>query len=463
MAKYRRYENYSDSGITWLGEIPAHWKIKKLKYVATVYPSNVDKKMNKDQQPVKLCNYTDVYYNELIVPSLNFMQASATRDQISKFSLRAGDTILTKDSEDPEDIAIPAYVPETLSGVVCGYHLALIRPNTLDLGAYLKRLFESRYARSIFAIQANGLTRYGLGTYPLNNIRLPSPPVAEAKAIAAFLDHETAKIDRLIARQERLIELLKEKRQAVISHAVIKGLNPDVPMKDSGVEWLGEVPAHWTVTQLQHIVDPTRQIMYGIVLPGPNVDDGVPIVKGGDVKPGRLKLFLLCKTTREIEAGYARSRLKAGDLVYSIRGTIGDVEIVPQEIEGANLTQDAARIAPAKDIQNSWLRYTLEADPVFRQLEIGSLGAAVKGINIRDLKKTLIPLPPFDERDAISNYLDKMIYKLELLQGKALTQIGLLREHRTALISAAVTGKIDVRGWQKPDTQPQETATAVNA
>ncbi len=463
MGRYQHYPDYKQSRVEWLGDIPDHWNIKKLKFVASIQPSNVDKKSKEDEQRVNLCNYTDVYYNENINASMAFMKATATKEQIKKFTLQAGDTIITKDSEDPRDIAVPSYVPEDLPGVICGYHLAMIRPKNPDIGQYIKRVFETGYARSYFSTRANGLTRYGLGAYPLSNILFPIPPKDEAQTIAAFLDHETAKIDRLITRQGQLIELLKEKRQAVISHAVTKGLNPDVPMKDSGVESLGEVPAHWGITQLQRIVDPTRQIMYGIVLPGPNVDEGVPIVKGGDVKPGRLKLSSLCRTTYEIESGYARSRLRAGDLVYSIRGTIGDVEIVPQEIEGANLTQDAARIAPAKGIQNAWLRYTLEADPVFRQLEIGSLGAAVKGINIRDLKKAMIPFPPLDERDFISSYLDKMLDKLELLQGKALTQIDLLREHRSALISAAVTGKIDVRGWQKPNTESKEAATAASA
>jgi type I restriction enzyme S subunit len=137
-------------------------------------------------------------------------------------------------------------------------------------------------------------------------------------------------------------------------------------------------------------------------------------------------------------------------LVYSIRGTIGDVEIVPEEIEGANLTQDAARIAPANASDNRWLRYTLESTGVFSQLEIGSLGAAVRGINIRDLKKAIIPLPPERDRIEIAEYIGTRLAKLETLSKKAELQVTLLQERRTALISAAVTGKIDVRHWQPP-------------
>jgi type I restriction enzyme S subunit len=271
------------------------------------------------------------------------------------------------------------------------------------------------------------------------------PPFDELSVICAFLDRETAKIDALIAEQERLIALLKEKRRAVISHAVTKGVDPNAPMKDSGVEWLGEVPAHWQVSPLMHLTQPDRPIMYGIVLPGPNVDEGIPIVKGGDVKPHRLKLDLLNRTTPEIEAPFARARLRPGDIVYSIRGTIGEAELVPQELLDANITQDAARIAPSKQTNNRWLAHAVRATPVFVQLEQRSLGAAVRGINIFDLKRARVPVPPPAEQDAIADYLDRAMAALDDLRSEAENAIVLLQERRSALISAAVTGKIDVR------------------
>ena len=130
--------------------------------------------------------------------------------------------------------------------------------------------------------------------------------------------------------------------------------------KDSGVEWLGEIPAHWEVVPLMHLTQLNRPIMYGIVLPGPDVEDGIPIVKGGDVAPGRLRLDMLSRTTPEIESRYTRSRLEKGDIVYAIRGSIGMVEIVPEEIAGANLTQDAARVAPNNEVEVRWLLFALK-------------------------------------------------------------------------------------------------------
>lgn len=258
--------------------------------------------------------------------------------------------------------------------------------------------------------------------------------------------------------------MLDEKRQAVTSEIITKGLNPNVPMKDSGIAWLGQVPAHWEVKRLMHLTPKYRRIMYGIILPGPHYEGGVPIVKGGDVKEHRLRLEKLNRTDPEIEASYERSRLKPEDLVFAIRGGVGDVEIVPKELEGANLTQDAARVAPGKGISSEWLYFALKAEPVVSQLKAGILGATVTGINIWDLKRVKLPVPPEMERNQIASYLDEQVGKYERTQSKAQVAIDRLLEHRSGLISSAVTGKIDVRDWEPPETEQEEfdPAEAVN-
>lgn len=209
--------------------------------------------------------------------------------------------------------------------------------------------------------------------------------------------------------------------------------------KDSGLEWLGEVPKHWEVKRLMHLTDQARPIMYGIVLPGPDVDDGVPIVKGGDVKPGRLTLENLCRTTPEIEAGYVRSRLMEGDIVFSIRGTVGEAEVVPAEITGANLTQDAARISTGSRVLSGWLLYSVKAKAIVDPLLSLSLGAAVRGVNIRDLKRVEILVPPTNEQRRVVEYLERETAKIDTLVEKKRTLIERLKEKRTALISRTVT------------------------
>jgi type I restriction enzyme S subunit len=340
---------------------------------------------------------------------------------------------------------------------VCGGDVVILRPDVAVDSRFLGFACDSPAAAMQKASMGRGTTVKHIYPDELRQVLLAFPPLAEQRAIAAFLDRETKKIDELVAEQERLIELLKEKRQAVISHAVTKGLDPAAPMKPSGVEWLGDVPAHWEVKPLMRLTPDDRQIMYGIVLPGPDVDEGVPIVKGGDVAPGRLTLAQLKKTTFEIEAGYARSRLAAGDIVYSIRGSIGDAELVPAEIAGANVTQDAARIAPRVGVHGAWLLWAMRSSGVFGQLDAFASGATIRGINIFALKRARIPVPPLVEQAEIADAVHGWLRSIDCLSASAESAISLLTERRSALISAAVTGQIDVRN-AVPSATPTEAA-----
>lgn len=327
-------------------------------------------------------------------------------------------------------------------------HIHVLRPLNPNWSRYI--VYNLNVTKYIDFVE--GSTRHKLTQSRMMDIPIVWPSHGERKRILDFLDHETARIDVLIEEQQRLIDLLQEKRQAVISHAVTKGLDPDGPMKDSGVDWIGEIPHHWTIKRLWHLTPPDRQIMYGIILPGPHFEGGIPIVKGGDVAEHKLKLADLSRTTPEIEASYARSRLKQGDLVYSIRGSIGEVAEIPAELEGANLTQDAARIAPSDSVNGKWLLYSLQAPETYAQLEAKAVGATIRGINIRDLNRALLPVPPVEEQIAIATFLENRLKQFAHLEQEAANGISLMQEHRSALISAAVTGKIDVRGWNPQDT-----------
>ena len=210
-----------DSGIKWLGEIPEGWDVRRLKFIALVRPSNVDKKTEGGETEVRLCNYIDVYNNEFIDDSIDFMVASATFDEIKKFRILRGDVLITKDSEEWDDIAVPSFIKEILETVLCGYHLALVRPKAgmID-GKYLFRTFQSYIVNSQFRISVNGITRYGLSRNSIASAFFPVPPLLEQQAIANFLDHKTAKIDESIKNIKSQIEKLKEYRQTLISNVV---------------------------------------------------------------------------------------------------------------------------------------------------------------------------------------------------------------------------------------------------
>ena len=209
------------SGVEWLGDIPEHWEVRRLKTVADMRVSNIDKHINDDEIPVRLCNYVDVYKNDLIDGTIDFMPASATEDEISRFHLRIGDVLITKDSETWDDIGVPALVVETAPDLVSGYHLALLRPETTQLlGSYLFRALQSRAVAYQFHVEARGVTRYGLSHSGILSAAIPLPPVEEQAAIVAHLDKLTSDIDAAIADTRREIELLEEYRTRLIADVV---------------------------------------------------------------------------------------------------------------------------------------------------------------------------------------------------------------------------------------------------
>jgi type I restriction enzyme S subunit len=421
--RFKPYPAYKDSGVEWLGGIPADWELKAVKRVA------------------KLRAGTAITAESI--------------QEVGEFPVFGGNGIRGFNSSYTHDGRFPLIGRQ---GALCGCvsfasgkfwaseHAVVAASQTGIDPAWLAFLLCAMTLNDF----SQSAAQPGLAVETISALRVPVPRISEQRAIAAFLDRETARIDALVAKKERLIELLQEKRRALITRAVTKGLDPNAPKKDSGVNWLGQIPAHWEVKRLWHLTPSARRIMYGIVLPGPNVDDGVPIIKGGDVSPERLRLDRLSRTTFEIESGYVRSRVRGGDLVYAIRGSIGEAAMIPLELEGANLTQDAARVAYTPATHGPWLLQALRSVAVFAQLEAGALGATIRGINIRDLKRASIPVPPRDEQRGIANLLEREMGKIDTLVSKVQDAIDHLKELRTALISAAVTGKIDVR--------PSETA-----
>lgn len=447
MSKYKTYPEYKSSEVEWLGKIPKHWNVKKIKYSAVCTPSNIDKKSKNGEEAVILCNYTDVYYNEEIDSNLDFMKATATDEQIKKFTLRKNDVIITKDSEDPNDIAVPTLIIEDVNSLVCGYHLALIRA-TNSYGPFLKRYFNSKFARSFFATKANGLTRYGLGTYPLVNAPVPMPPFTEQETIASFLDSEIGKINQLIKKQEKLIVLLEEKRQAVINHAVTKGLDPSVPMKDSGVEWLGEIPKHWDIVPMKRIVevkDGTHNTPK-YVTPSKY---SFPLITSKDFFGNRISFETSKFISREDHFEIIkRSNTEAGDVLMSmIGGNIGKAVIVK---ETADFSIKNVALFKAKAFSNTaeYILYYLQSGLLDIQISLLSRGGAQGFLSLGDLRNLQFFKVPKNEMKEIVRYLNQCASKFDNLIDKAQSAIELLQERRTALISAAVTGKIDVRGFK---------------
>jgi type I restriction enzyme S subunit len=260
-------------------------------------------------------------------------------------------------------------------------------------------------------------------------------------AIATFLDRETAKIDALVAEQQRLIELLKEKRQAVISHAVTKGLDPTAKMKLSGIEWLGDIPAHWEIMRLKHL---SPFLSVGIVINPSSVvaDDGPPFLYGGDIREGVIDWANARRISREGCEIHAKTKLETGDLLVVRVGAPGVTAVVPPECAGGNCA--SVMLVRRGNFNSEWLCSVMNTRVVRFQVERVQYGAAQEQFNISDAVNFWVPVPPREEQDRIQGQCTQATGGFDKLIGDATNAIALLQERRTALISAAVTGQIDV-------------------
>lgn len=450
--KYPTYPNYKDSGVQWLGEVPGHWEVKRLKTSATYRVSNVDKLTNEDELPVRLCNYTDVYYHDQITPDMELMEATATQEEINRFRLMIDDIVITKDSEDWRDIAVPARIAATAPDLVCGYHLAIISPllSMLD-GNFLLRVLQSCAINQQFQIAASGVTRYGLPKSSIGEAILPLPPLPEQTAIADFLDRETGRIDTLVAKKRRLIVLFKEKCAALISRTVTRGLpeaaarefglEPHTRFQDSAIEWLGEVPEGWEVWKLSHGFKNTGS---GTTPPSDNdawYDGDIPWVTTSE-----LRETVITYTSKKVsqDALQAFSALKvfpAGSLAIAMYGaTIGRLGMLGLP---ATTNQACCVMFGEHALKVHFMFYWFQA---FRdQVILMASGGGQPNISQEKIRSVRVACPGLGEQTAIATHLDRETAKIDRLVEKVETAIERLQEYRTALITAAVTRKIDVR------------------
>jgi len=422
----KQYPKYKPSNIDWIGDIPEHWDVKRLKYVATASPSNIDKKSKEDEDSVFLCNYVDVYKNDFITDEIEFMKATASKAQIEKFTLRKGDIIATKDSESANDIGIAALVKQDFENVVCGYHLTYIKPEKL-VGEYLFRQFQSEYIKRKFETLANGVTRYALGVDSFNCLNLVLPPESEQIEIANYLDKKTQEIDQLIEDKKKLLKLVEEEKKAIICQVVTKGINPNTEMKDSCIDWIGEIPKHWELKKLKYVFNSLNNIR-------------IPL---SSEERGKM-----------LERTY--DYYGASGIIDKVESYLFDEPLLLIGEDGANLLTRSSRLVfIAKG--NYWVNnHAHILKPKFGILEYYSellelfdfslwvTGSAQPKLTSENLMNIQIIVPPVEEQELIMKFLEIEFVKVNSKMKKIKKLIKLLTEYRFALISEAVTGKVKV-------------------
>ncbi len=444
MAKYQKYAEYKDSGAEWLEEVPVDWDVIKIKHLSSVKrgasPRPIDDpKFFDDNGDYAWVRIADVSASDMYL--LNTTQTMSVLGSSLSVKLEPNELFLS------------------IAGTVGKPCINKIKACIHDGFVYFPDLkIPNKYLFYIFAGEQayKGLGKMGtqlnLNTDTVGDIKVALPKSKiDIQGIIDFLDHETAKIDGLIEKQQQLIQLLKEKRQAVISHAVTKGLNPNVPMKDSGVEWLGDVPEHWTLKSYRH----ASRIYRGKFGHRPRNDpafyDGeYPFIQTGDV--ARAEKFITTYSQTLNEKGKEVSQLfPKGTLMMAIAANIGDLAILGFE---AYAPDSVVGFKPNDDIDLEFLRYSFMA--ALPALEQTSTQSTQANLNIERIGAVHGVFPSFDEQKKIVNHLDDLLEKYRVIRIEMDKAIQLLQERRIALISAAVTGKIDVRNWQNPTEAKME-------
>ncbi len=437
---YPRYPAYTDSGVAWLGEVPAGWAVKRLKYVVSCNDDVLPETTPADH-PLNYVEISDVSEVEGIIGSqpLTFGQAPSRARRL----VQAGDTIISTVRTYLKAIA---YIAVPLDNMVVSTGFAVLRPRAAIVPAFLGYVARSPYFLEVVVARSVGISYPAVNASDLVDIPMLLPPLAEQRAIAAFLDGEVARIDALIARQTALLALLAEQRQALIGAAVTRGLDPAAPRKDSGVAWLGHVPAHWTVQRLKHVTSFVTSGSRGWAQH--YSDDGALFLRIGNLTRDSIRLDLSdvqhVRPPNDREG--QRTRVQQNDLLISITADIGSIAVLNEDIGEAYINQHIALVRPMTDcIEASWIGYSLRAESGQIQFQTLLTGGIKDGLGLDDVRNLLTLVPPLPEQRAIAAYLDAETARLDALVVKATQAVALLREHRSALISAAVTGQIDVR------------------
>jgi type I restriction enzyme, S subunit len=414
-----------------------------LRATADYVVSNVDKVPADDEVPVRLCNYKDVYNNEFITLALDFMQATATETEIAKFGLSVDDVVITKDSESWDDIGVPALVRETAGDLVCGYHLALLRPRKQRMdGAFLFRCLQAKPVRVQLELAANGVTRFGIPKSEIGAITLPIPPLAQQRAIADYLDRETARLGALVAAKERVLWLLAEKRRTLITRAVTRGLEPSAPLRDSGIAWFGKIPTHWETPP----VYARFEVQLGKMLDEKKIRGAhlAPYLRNIDVQWGAINTEDLPEMDFD-EDDRLRYALRVGDILVCEGGEVGRCALWDGAHPECYYQKALHRLRPAgREDEPAFFVSVMRAIVDSGQFALQSSAATIQHLPAEKLRVVRYPAPPLDEQRAIVAHLSLEIGKLDALRVATERSIALLRERRSALIAAAVTGQIDV-------------------
>ena len=441
------YPAYKPSGIEWLGEIPAHWEEKSLKHISRIENSGAyGAEEGTYDNDVRVCTTAHIGFNrKFFVDEMPFR--SFTLQEVERYKGIPGDIFVVKSSGSNTNIISGklAIIQHAEPTIVFTNFLMRIRPISDKISAqFLAYLLSSSFTRQRIKRMVATTTYPNIDVEEYSGDKLPLPTLNDQHAIAAYLDCETVRLDALIEKKQRQIELLQEKRTALISRSVTKGLDPNAKMKDSGVEWLGEIPAHWQVRRLRYLA--SGSLMYGANEAALETDPSSPrFVRITDIsEDGSLRPETFKSLPSEIAEPYL---LREGDVLLARSGaTVGKTFIYRKEWGKACFAGYLIRFPCNRDLLLPDFLFAFTRSHIYwSQIRGGTIQATIQNFNAEKYGELLLPLPPLTEQHTIVSYLDVEGTRIDTLIEKIKKSVTLLREYRTSLISTAVTGKIDVR------------------
>ena len=437
-----------DSGIEWIGEIPKDWKVRRLRFLGKFSSSGINKKINKNEKPIKIVNYLDVYNNETFTLDNNqsYMVVTATENQIKNHLLQKGDLIFTPSSETTEDIGVSALVTEDLDNTAFSYHVLRFIFNIEVVDEFKKYLTNNMYALNVFSSLAQGSTRKTLNRNDFKDLKVFLPPLKEQKKISSFLDQSIKIINQTKHETELSIIELKKYKQSLITEAVTKGLNPHVEMKDSGIEWIGKIPEHWSISRIKNEFTLNK----GLTITKSDLKDkGIPVINYGEIHSRYgfrfdTKIHPVKNVDEEYLIKNENSLIKKGDFIFADTS---------EDLEGAgNFTcyiGDAQCFAgshtvvlkPRKNINHLYYSYLFESLAFRAQIQEKVQGIKVFSITQGILKPLILIIPTEQEQKQIVTYLDEQTSRIDKLIADKTKIIEELENYKKSLIYEYVTGK----------------------
>ena len=423
-----------DSGIDWLGQISEHWMVFPLKYVATFN----DETLSENTPPDFEFNYVDissVKYGRGIVDreKITFEEAPSRARRV----IQKGDTVISTVRTYLKSIAT---VEDDEENLIASTGFAVFRPNDSLSKEYFGYLAASSGLVGQIVAMSVGVSYPATNAYNIAQLRVPIPPADEQKEIANFLDEKTAHIDGLIEKKRKLLKLLAEKRSAIITNAVTKGINPEAPMKDSGIDWLGQIPEHWMVFPLKYVATFNDETLSENTPP----DFEFNYVDISSVKYGR-GIVDREKITFEEAPSRARRVIQKGDTVIStVRTYLKSIATVEDDEENLIASTGFAVFRPNDSLSKEYFGYLAASSGLVGQIVAMSVGVSYPATNAYNIAQLRVPIPPADEQNAIETYIKTNLSKTDVTSEKVKEVIEYLQEYRSALITEAVTGKIKV-------------------